>query len=211
MARSVSFDDDDDDELYVFSGEDLLTAHYDVVDLDWREVAERSAVDERRGLVIAQVAILEDLIDEFILYLADPIDSETYQRDLDRQTIKPRLEQLNRLLVNAEIVDGRWNAILDDLRTIIDRRNDLAHGTLHCRAVQPVEPACWLDTIPLEWVIATRKHRTVERITMAGLRQDLRAAVGCFTSVLQYAEWFVEVAPTPVNFLGGRFLAPPTD
>ena len=65
-AWSVSFDDDNDEELSVLSGYDLLIAHYDVADLDWREVAERSALDQRRGLVITQAAVLEDLIDEFI-------------------------------------------------------------------------------------------------------------------------------------------------
>lgn len=48
-AWSVSFDDDSDEDLSVFSGNDLLTAHYDVADLDWREVAERSALDGRRA------------------------------------------------------------------------------------------------------------------------------------------------------------------
>jgi hypothetical protein len=50
MTRaSVSFDDEDGEELYVFSGGDLLMTHYDAADLDWEEVAERAALDERRG------------------------------------------------------------------------------------------------------------------------------------------------------------------
>lgn len=36
--RSFSFDDDDNDDLHVFSGQDLLTTHYDIADLDWQEV-----------------------------------------------------------------------------------------------------------------------------------------------------------------------------
>jgi hypothetical protein len=61
---------------------------------DWHEVAERSALDERRGLVITRVAVIEDVVDEFILYLADPSDHDAYQADLDRLTIGPRLDRL---------------------------------------------------------------------------------------------------------------------
>jgi len=89
--RSLSFDDEDEEALCVFSGYDLMISHYDIADLDWREVAERSSIDERRGLVIAQVAAIEDLIDEFSIYLDDPVDAESYQRGLDTQTIGPRL------------------------------------------------------------------------------------------------------------------------
>ena len=64
-------DDPCEDELSVFSGNDLLIAHYDVSDLDWEEIAERSMIDERRGLIIAQVSALEDLLTEFVLYLSD--------------------------------------------------------------------------------------------------------------------------------------------
>ena len=67
--QSLSFDDESDEELYVFSGNDLLISHYDIADLDWEEVAERSLIDQRRGLVITQVAVLEDLVDDFLLYL----------------------------------------------------------------------------------------------------------------------------------------------
>lgn len=94
--RSLSFDDDSEDDLCVFSGDDLVITHADGPDLDWREVAERSALDERRGLVIAQVAVLEDLIDEFILYLVDPADPEDYQRSLDKKTIGPRINILEK-------------------------------------------------------------------------------------------------------------------
>jgi len=61
-GRSV-VDDDSDEDLCVFSGSDLLISYYDVADLDWQDVAERSAIDERRGLVIAQVAALADPIE----------------------------------------------------------------------------------------------------------------------------------------------------
>ena len=83
-ARSVSFDDDNDDELFVFSGNDSSPLTYDLADFARARIAERSELDKRRGLVIAQVAVLEDLIDEFILYLIDPIDI-----DADQGTARP--------------------------------------------------------------------------------------------------------------------------
>lgn len=75
------------------SGDDLLMAHIDEVDLDWEEVAERSILDERRSLVITQVAVLEELIDEFILYVTDPADPEGCQRRLDRKTTGARIDE----------------------------------------------------------------------------------------------------------------------
>ena len=92
-VRLASFDDDDESELYVFSGNDLLLSHYDVADLDWEEVAERSVIDERRGLVIAQVAVLEDLIDEFIVCLGDPPRRRrNWGGNRRTKTIEPRLD-----------------------------------------------------------------------------------------------------------------------
>jgi hypothetical protein len=196
-AWSVSFDDGNDEELSVFSGYDLLIAHYDVADLDWREVAERSALDQRRGLVITQAAVLEDLIDEFILYLADPIDVDEYQAELDRLTIGPRLDRLEKLLAAVNMFDADASVALEGVRRVAIRRNELAHGTIHCRPVEPVELGGWLDGIPLEWIIISRRSRTIESIT-------------CFSSMLQYAEQFVEAALPPRNYGGGRYLATPT-
>ena len=209
-AWSVSSDDDNDEELSVFSGYDLLIAHYDVADLDWREGAERSALDQRRGLVITQGAVLEDLIDEFILYLADPIDVDEYQAELDRLTIGPRLDRLEKLLAAVNMFDADASAALEGVRRVAIRRNELAHGTIHCRPIEPVELGGWLDGIPLEWIIISRRSRTIERITMAGLRQDLYDSITCFSSMLQYAEQFVEVALPPRNYGGGRYIATPT-
>ena len=45
---SLSFDDDSEEPLFVFSGEDLLMAHIDEVDLDWEEVAELVTDSYRR-------------------------------------------------------------------------------------------------------------------------------------------------------------------
>ena len=51
----------DASNLFVFSGDDLLTSHNDIADVDWVEVAERTLIDERRGLVVAQAVIIEDV------------------------------------------------------------------------------------------------------------------------------------------------------
>jgi hypothetical protein len=209
-VRSASFDDDSDDELFVFSGNDLLTAHYDLADFDQREVAERSELDKRRGLVIAQVAVLEDLIDEFILYLVDPADVAAYQAQLDQLTLGPRVSRLKKLLRRAKLLDATAVAALGAIRDALDRRNELAHGTIHCRPVEPVEPGSWIDGIPREWIIISRRTRNVQRITMAGLRQDVNAAISAMSSMLLYAERFVEVAPRPRNYGGGRYLGAPT-
>jgi hypothetical protein len=211
MTRaSVSFDDEDGEELYVFSGGDLLMTHYDAADLDWEEVAERAALDERRGLVITQVAILEDLIDEFIHYLADPADPEAYQAELDKCTIGPRLNRLEKLLRRAGLRNRHVAELFNEIRSVIARRNELAHGTIHRRPVEPVVPGSWVDGIPLEWIITSRRSKTMERLTMSRLRQDLYDAIGCFSAMLEYAERFVEIAPRPTTFRGGRYLGAPT-
>src|ERR1700678_3908947 len=132
-VRSVSFDDSSNDDLFVFSGNDLLIAHYDQMDLDWQEVAERTALDERRGLMILQVATLEDLVDEFLLYLGDEPDQEEHQRRLEATTIGPRLDQLQRLLREANLLDNHAEELLGTLGRIVRRRNELAHGTISAR------------------------------------------------------------------------------
>lgn len=211
MVHSVTFDDDDDSELHVFSGSDLLLTHYDVMDLDWQEIAERSAIDERRGLVIAQVATLEDLVDEFILYSEDPLDPEAGQRELDRLMLGARLHRLRAALSSLGLLDGRTTSLMDDLDAVVLRRNQLAHGTL---MVQPlrVVPISDLATsdLELEWRLVDRRRRTSEGVSMAGLRADLSAAIGAFMALLSYAELFVEQAPHPANFGGGFYLARPT-
>jgi hypothetical protein len=208
-VSSASFDDDSDEDLCVFSGSDLLTSHYDVADLDWQEVAERSALDERRGLVITQIAVLDDLVDEFILYLADPIDEMAYRGDLDRLTIGPRLDRFESLAGTAGILHVEAEEILAEVRGVVRRRNKLAHGTISCRPVRPVRPGSWIKDVEIEWVLSDRRSGATERITMAGLRQDVYDAIGAFTGLLAYAERFVQVAAAPHNFAGGMYLAAP--
>jgi hypothetical protein len=207
-VNSISFDDDSDEDLCVFSGSDLLISHYDFADLDWQEVAERSAIDERRGLVITQVAVLDDLVDDFIVYLVDPVDCTEHQAKLDRRTIGVRLDDLESLLASADLLDSDAVDVLEMLRRVVHRRNQLAHGTIYCR--RPVTFGSWRDGIELEWVLADRRSGATERLTMAGLREDVYAAIGAFTGLLAYAERFVQVAPAPRNFPGGRYLATPT-
>jgi hypothetical protein len=64
--------------------------------------------------------------------------------------------------------------------------------------------------IELEWIITNRRTRSSQRITMLELRQDLYDATGIFTAMLGYAEAFVERAPQPTHFKGGRYLGAPT-
>lgn len=207
---SVSFDDNSDEDLWVFSGSDLLISHYDVVDLDWQEVGERSAVDERRGLVITQVAVLDDLLDELILYLADPVDEVTYRAGLVRLTIGPRLDRFEVLVRAAGVLDAEGEEVIAELRRVVWRRNRLAHGTIACRPVGPVQLGVPAQDIELEWVLYDRRSGATERITMAGLRQDVYDAIGAFTGLLGFTESLVRLAPVPHNFGGGRYLAVPT-
>jgi hypothetical protein len=208
--RSLSFDDEEKEELCVFSGYDLILAHHDEIDLDWHEVAERSTIDECRGLVIAQVAVLEDLIDEFLVYLEDPTDTEAYQRQLDRKTVGPRLELLERELLRVGLLDQRAADLMTDLRAGVKRRNQLAHGTIDRRYVpDPSEEHPQIFDVDWEWVLIDRRSHDVERISMAGLRHDVYDSIGVFTAMLAYTASFVEHAPRPAHFAGGMYLDVP--
>lgn len=212
-VRSLSFDDEKNDEdLFVCSGEDLLLTHYDLSDLDWGAIAERSAIDERRGLVIAQVAILEDTVDDFIHYIEDPVAPEQLQIMLDKKTIGPRLDRFEAGIESIGLLDDTAAELVGWLRSVVARRNQLAHGNLECRLAGFPIPAWELLTsdIELEWVLVDRRHKREDRISMKGLRADLSEAAGLFSTMLRFAETFVELAPRPVNFRTRRFLAAPT-
>ncbi len=206
-VNSVSFDDPDDGDLFVFSGDDMLIAHYDLIDLDWQEVAERSMLDARRGLVITQVVVLEDLLDEFILYLADSADQVTFMARLDREMTGQRLKRFRLSLEKADLLDDRAFGLVEDLSKVVRRRNELAHGTIHIRPVGRHRVVPLGGDVDLEWVITSRRSDETKRITMRMLREDLEKAIGVFTALLGYAEWFVEHAPQPVHFSGGRYLS----
>jgi hypothetical protein len=203
-ARSVSFDDPDDEALFVFSGGDLLTSHYDQSDLDWREVAERSALDERRGLVITQLTVLEDLIDELILFVEDLPDRVA--AGLDGKMIGRRLTRLERAFDESGLSDDASITLLAETRAVVDRRNLLAHGTIHCRPVGGPVSLPIVDELDLEWVITDRRTSATSRLTMRQLRDDLNEAIGVFSSWLLFAESLVERAPSPKNFPGGYYL-----
>lgn len=211
-VRSVSFDDGSDEELCVFSGSDLLPSHYDIADLDWEEVSERTLIDERRGLVITQVAVLEDLVDEFLGYLEDPEDARRFREEkLNGTTIGPRLAMLERRLRLAGLLDDEAVDCLTAARATVYRRNRLAHGTVNCRPtrVVPISDLAHVD-LEIEWVLVDRRSDETERISMARLRQDVDDAIGAFSGLLAYAESFVERAPTPKHFGGGHYLGAPT-
>lgn len=208
-VNSVSFDDPNDDDLFVFSGDDLLTAHYDLIDLDWQEVAERSMLDARRGLVIAQVVALEDLVDEFILYLADEANQDAFIAQLEREMIGERLKRLRACLEEADMLDTRALDLLEGLWRVVRRRNELAHGTIHVRPVGGHLVLPVTGDVDLEWVITSRRSDERKRITMWMLREDLEEAIGVFVAMLRYGEWFVEHAPHPAHFTRGRYLSAP--
>jgi hypothetical protein len=210
--RSLSFDDDSDEDLCVFSGDDLLTAHLDQMDLDWGEVAERSALDGRRGLVITQVAVLEELIGQLILYVADPADPEGYQRRLDRKTIGPRIDELEAALSERGLMDAAGAALLADLRSLVQIRNELAHGTIYRTLVYavPVQELATRD-LELEWRIYSRRSRTSRRITTSGLRRDLEEAVGCFTALLRWGEGLAQRASRPRHFREPAYFTAPRE
>lgn len=208
-VRQSSFDDPIEDDLFVFSGNDLLTSYLDGPDLDWREVAERTAIDARRGLVVLQVAVLEDVIDELILYLEDTPDQENLAVRLSRQTFGPRLDRLERLLRDGDLWDEAAEAFLADLRAITKRRNELAHGVIKLRPVggMPKLGQCDFD---FEWVITSRKSRANERITMSGLRNDLYDAIALFTAALQYGDALVQRTPRRRHFKDGQYVSAPS-
>ena len=211
---SVCFDDPGDEELSVFSGNDLLVSQYDGPDLDWQEVAERSKIDQRRGLVIAQVAVLEDLVDEFLAYLIDPVDPAELAAKLDAKTIVPRITWLRFEMKRAQLLDDETEALIDELDRVAQRRNELAHGILHWRLVagqsRLLRDLLRQPEVELEWIITNRRTRSRQRITMLELRQNLYDAIAVFMAMLDYAEVFVERAPQPQHFSGGLYLAVPT-
>jgi hypothetical protein len=187
MIEELSFDDEVDEDLYVFSGSDFLTSHYDKADLDWAEVASRTAIDERRGLVITQAVVIEDEIDEFILYLADPPNAKQYRaKPMGTWNAGRKRKHLERLLKSAGLFDSYAAPLLEECRRVGERRNRLAHGTIEPRLInvakpgQVVIPIDELDqaSLAIEWILTDRRTGRTERVSMARLRgePDLRGA-----------------------------------
>lgn len=210
---SICFDDPSDEDLSVFSGSDLLVSQYDGPDLDWQEVAERSQIDQRRGLVIAQVAVLEDLVDEFLTYIIDPVSPGELAARLGAMTIAPRIDLLRSQMKKIQLLDDEAEALIDELDRVAQRRNELAHGILHWRLVagqsRLLRDLLGQTEIELEWIITNRRTRSSQRITMLELRQDLYDAIGVFMAMLGYAQVFAERAPHPRHFSGGQYLVVP--
>ena len=220
MIEELSFDDEFGEvDMHVFSGPDLVTFHYDLADLDWAEVAARTAIDERRGLVITQAVVIEDVIDEFILYLEDPPDSKQYRTEtLGNLTAGRRRQQFEELLSAAGLLDSRAAQLLELCRALGERRNTLVHGTIEYRIFNVAKPDQVVipiaefqqASLAIEWILTDRRTGATERVSMARLRQDLVEAQGLVDELLNYAEYFVERAPRPNNFQGGAFLGAPT-
>lgn len=184
----VSFNDNSSEPLHVFSGYDLLLAFHDAADLDWEEVAERGELDERRGLVITQSTVLEDLLSDVIVQLERPNNPETRHRELDQWMIGKRLKHVELLLGNNALPEANSAFPLEELRAAVRRRNELAHGDL-MRVVGEASPRSDGPgkTRRIEWHLVDRRSRASRLITAAGLREDLHAAIAAYTNLLRWA------------------------
>ncbi|MFI7510492.1 hypothetical protein ACIBSS_27110 [Micromonospora aurantiaca] len=184
----VSFDDDSDEPLNVFSGHDLLLSFHEAVDLDWEEVAERSALDHRRGLVITQSTVLEDLLGDVILDLERPNDPEGRRSEIDQWMIGKRLNRVESLLASGACRDADRSFPREELRAAIRRRNELAHGNI-TRIVNKARPRPDGPgkTQRVEWHLVDRRSRESQLITMARLREDVYAAIAAYTNLLRWA------------------------
>jgi hypothetical protein len=201
--ENLTFDDDCDEDLSVFSGSDLLMSHYDIADLDWAEVADRTLIDERRGLVITQAVVIEDVIDEFILYLDDPPDPARYRTEtMGGWTAGRRRQEFEKLLRRARLLESNAVRLLDECRAVAERRNTLAHGSIQPRLINVANPAQVVipvsdlqrASLAIEWTLTDRRTSASERISMARLRRDLEDAQSLVATMLDYAEEFVERA-----------------
>jgi hypothetical protein len=183
----VSFDDGSHEPLNVFSDYDLLLSFHDAADLDWEEVAERSALDERRGLVITQSTVLEDLLGGVILQLERPDDPETRQGELDQWMIGKRLKHVESFLASGGSLEASRSFPREELWVSVRRRNELAHGNI-IRVIGDAYPRPeGLGKIRrVEWHLVDRRTRESRLITMAGLREDLYAAIAAYTDLLRW-------------------------
>jgi len=204
---NLSFDDPDD-ELNVFSAYDLVLSYRDITDLDWGEVAERRLIEQRRGLVVLQATVLEDLIDDFIMYLADAPDQNAYYEKLVKKTMGPRVEKLEDLMKEKGLNDARGKELIERLKRIVERRNLLAHGILQLQPVENVKLPL-KKAFELEWVIVDRRSGVSQRLSMLQLRKDFYEVIDCFYLMLSYMDHMLKIAPKPKHFKGGMYLTLP--
>lgn len=110
------------------------------------------------------------------------------------------------------MLDAVAKGLIRDLQSVVNRRNQLAHGKLYCQVVGFPIPAAELiaENLEVEWLLIDRRRQTSERISMLGLGRDLEEAAGMFSATPSFAAYFVERAPSPVNFRGGSYLGVPT-
>jgi hypothetical protein len=195
----------------VFTGQDLLISHYDGPDLGWEDVAERTEMESLRGLVVAQATILDDLIDEFLLYLIDPGPQDWYRIEVLRsQPVGRKLDHLRSLLRQYGLADVAARYV-QAASEALSRRDVLAHSPLFRQPTRilPIED---IGSTEYEMVIRrrTKKGDTFEVVTEDSLTNDLYNTQGTFSGLLAFAEIMVERVPVPVHFQGGSYLAAPT-
>lgn len=207
MVNNLSFDDPSDEGLDVISAYELLISELDVADPDWGKIAERTAIDERRGLVIAQVAEMEQVIDDFILYVADPDDVSAYMQRLAAWTIGPRVKEFERLLRVAGVCDEVAVDVIGMLLSVVARRNLLAHGSLYLRPTKWTPIGQW-DGVEFEWMLRDPRTGHAERISMAGLRTDLEDVIDATVRLIRYGSHLAAQLPPPSNYANATYIAP---
>ncbi len=194
---------------WVLAGDELLIAHYGASGIDWQQVADRDVVETLRGKVVAQATVLEDLVDEFLLYLRD-----TPPEDLDTDADPTKHWQLGRKVddLRAALKDCGLAAVakgpLDQVGRALKRRDVLAHSPLMVREGRVVHFGVMPEP---EFVVRERKRGGLKyhRLTEAQLRDDLRSTATAFLALLGMAEVVVQHAPLPKHFRTGAFLAQP--
>ena len=124
-----------------------------------------------------------------------------------------RAKRFRLCLEGHGLLDDAALLLADELAALIERRNTLAHGHLHWQpASAPVVPLSQSrhPDLAMVWILTDRGRGTSEKVSMAGLREDLHRAAALFMSLLRFAEHLIELAPRPTRFSGGVYLGRPT-
>lgn len=106
---------------------------------------------------------------------------------------------MKKILGDLALLDETASRLLSDLRSVVDRRNELAHGTLY---LKPLQFVLGQRDVDLGWKIRSRRDLSSRRITMSELRNDLYEAIGCFTELLKWSDHLLQLAPHPRHFRG---------